>query len=107
SASGPGMALVALPNRVRAEQWESIEVVVDGLHRHVPAIDRVALGAVSSHLAAVNVGVAIGAVLANIGEDGFQRAAGAGNFFVHAAQWVASGVVIEFRNCTDGRPTRG
>ena len=107
SDSGPGMALVALHNRVRAEQREAIEMVVDGLHRYVPTIDRVALGAVSSHLAAVNVGVAVGAVFADIGEDRFQVAAGAGNFFVHAAQRVASRVVIEFRNCADGRPTRG
>ena len=101
------MAFVALYHRVRAEQREAIEVIVDRLHRHVPAINCVALRAVSAHLSAVNVGVAIGAVFADIGEDRFQVAAGAGNFFVHAAQRVASRVVIEFRNCADGRPTRG
>jgi hypothetical protein len=51
--------------------------------------------------------VAVGAVFADVGEDRFHVAAGARNFFVHAAQRVASGVVIEFRDCADGRPTRG
>lgn len=90
SDSSALVALIALHHSVHAEQRKAIEVIVDRLHRHVPAIDRMALGAVRSHLAAVNVGVAIGAILAHVGEHRFQVAAGAGNFFVHAAQRIAS-----------------
>jgi hypothetical protein len=55
-------------------------------------------------LPAVNIGVAIGAVLANLGENGFCVASRAGYFFVHAAERIARGVVIEFGNGADGSP---
>jgi hypothetical protein len=50
--------------------------------------------------------MAIRAVLAHIGEDRFEVTLGAVNFFVHPAQRVSGGVVVEFRNGANRRPTR-
>ena len=63
-----------------------------------------ALGAVRAELSAVNVGVTIGAVLANVGENRLGVASRAGYFFVHAAKRVARGVVVEFGNGANGGP---
>lgn len=63
-----------------------------------------ALGAVLAELSAMNVGVTIGAVLANVGEYRLGVAPRAGNFFMHAAKRVTRGVVVEFGNGTNGDP---
>ena len=63
-----------------------------------------ALGAVRAELCAVNVRVAIRAILAHVGEHWLGMASGAGYFFVHAAQRVARAVMIEFRNGANGDP---
>ena len=55
-----------------------------------------ALGAVGAHLAAVNIRVAIRAILAHVGEDGFRVAFRAAHFFMHSAKRITRGVVIEF-----------
>ena len=65
-----------------------------------------ALGAVLAELGAVNVGVTIGAVLANVGENRFCVTSRAGYFFVHASKRVARGVVVEFGNGANGSPAR-
>ena len=88
------------------QQRKSVEVVLNRLGRNLPAERRVALGAIGAKLAAVNIGVAIGAILANIGEHRLGMAARAGYFLVHAAKRVARGVVIEFGNGAYGSPAR-
>ena len=98
------MALLALNNRVCAEQRKPIEVILNRLIRDLPAKHRMAFGAVGAKLPTVNIGVAIGAVLANVRENGLCVASRAGYFFVHAAEWIARGVVIEFGNGADGGP---
>lgn len=65
-----------------------------------------ALGAVGSELSAVNVRVAIGAVLPHIGEDGLDVALRAGDFLVQPAERIARGVVIEFGDRADRAPAR-
>lgn len=62
------------------------------------------LRAVRPELGAVNVRVAIRAVLAHIGENGFGVATGAGNFFVHAAKRVARRVMVEFGDGSNRSP---
>jgi hypothetical protein len=99
------VAFLALHYGVGAEQRKAIEVVLDGLDRDVPAEHGMALGAVGAKLAAVNVSVAIGAIFADVREDRSEVAAGAGDFFVHAAQRVARGIVIKFGDGADGCPT--
>ena len=98
------MALITLQNRMRAEQRKSVEVLLNRLDRYLPSEDRMALGAILAELSAVNVGVTIGAVLPNVGKNWFCMASRAGNFFVHATQRVARGVVVEFWNGTNGDP---
>ena len=99
------MALIALQDGMRAEQRESVEVLLNRLDRDLPSEDSMALGAVLAELSAMNVGVTIGAVLANVGEYRFGVAARAGYFFVHAAKRVTRGVVVEFWNGPNGDPT--
>jgi hypothetical protein len=66
----------------------------------------VALGAIGSELSAVKVRVTVGAVLPHIGEDGFEMALRAGDFFVQPAERIARGVVIEFGDRSDRAPAR-
>ena len=98
------MALIALQNGMRAEQRKSVEVLLNRLDRYLPAEDGMALGAILAELSAVNVGVTIGAVLANVGKNRLGVASRAGYFFVHAAKRITRGIVVEFRNGANGDP---
>jgi hypothetical protein len=98
------MTFLALDYRVRAEQRKPVEVLLDRLHRHLPSENRVALRAIRAELGAVNIGVTIGAILANVGENRLGMATCARYFFVHAAKRVPRGVVIEFGNGANGSP---
>jgi len=101
------MTVLALHRGVSAEEREAILVILDLLDGIVPTKNGVALRAVRAHFALVNIGVAILTILANIREYRFYVALRALNFLMHAAQWVVRFIVIEFRNGTDGAPTRG
>jgi hypothetical protein len=79
-------------------------VLLNRLDRYLPAENRVAPGAVLSELGAVNVGVTIGAVLANVGENRLGVASRAGYLFVHAAKRVPRGVVVKFGNRANRGP---
>jgi hypothetical protein len=98
------MAFLALHYGVRAEQRESVEVLLNRLDRRPPSENRVALSAVRAKLSAVDVGVTIGAIFANVRENRLGVASRAGHFFVHAAKRVPRGVVIEFGNGANGSP---
>ena len=100
------VAGLALDRRVRTEQRETVLVLADGLCRDLPAAHRMAAFAVRAHLAPVQVGVTVGAVVAHIGEHGLDVALRAGDFLVQAAEREAGGVVIEFGDSADGAPTR-
>lgn len=104
SGCGVFMALLALHDGVRAEQRKPVEVLLDRLDRDLPSENGVALSAVGAELRAVYVGMAIGAVLSNVGKNRLGVASRAGYFFVPAAKRVARGVVVEFRNGADGSP---
>ena len=103
---GALVTLVAFHHRMRSEQRKSVEVILDGLHRHVPAAHRVALGTIGAELTAMNIGVAVRAVLADIGEDGPEVALRAVNFFVHSAKRISRGVVVEFWDRANRGPAR-
>jgi hypothetical protein len=98
------VTLVALHDRMRSKQRKSVEVILNGLHRHVPAAHRVALGTVGAELTAMNIRVAVRAVFADIGEDGPEVALRAIDFFVHSAKRISRGVVAEFWNGANGGP---
>jgi hypothetical protein len=65
----------------------------------------VALRAIRTHLPLVNIGVAILAILADIGEYRFDMALRTIHLFVHAAKGIPGLVVVELWNCADGAPT--
>jgi len=82
-------------------------VIAHLLRRNVPALHRVTLLAIWPHLSAVNVRVAVGAVLSHICEHRFRMALRAFHLFVHAAQWIFRFVVVEFRDGANRPPTCG
>jgi hypothetical protein len=100
------VALVALYGSVSAQKRKSILVIADLLHRDIPALNGMALRAVRPHLAAMDVRVAIGAILPNIGEHGFYMALGALYLFVHAPERIFRLVVVEFGDRANRTPTR-
>src|SRR2546429_8777829 len=72
----------------------------------VPTKNGVTLRAIRAHLALVNVGVAILAILPHIREYRFYVALCALHFLVHAAQRIVRFVVIEFGDRANGAPAR-
>ena len=99
------MARVAIQRRMRSHQGKTILVVLDLLHRNLPAFHGVALFASGAELALVNVGVAVGALGRHIAEYQLGMAGHAGHFFVHAAQGIPGLVVIKLRHAADGLPS--
>ena len=79
-------------------------MLIDLLDADVPSLDRVALLAVGSELALVDVGVAVGALVAYVGEDRLDVALGACHVLVQTAQRKLRLAVIEFGNRPDGAP---
>jgi hypothetical protein len=51
---------------VRADQWKSVLVLVDGLYGDLPPLDGMAAIALRAELAFVDVGVAVGALLSDV-----------------------------------------
>ena len=98
------VALIALHNRMHAEQREAVEVLRNLLNGNLPAGDGVALRAIRSELPSVEVRMAIGAILADVGENRFDVAARARNLLMQAAQRILGRIVIEFGDRADGRP---
>ena len=70
-----------------------------------PALDGVTLFTVRSHLPAMNVSMAIGAIGPHVCKDRLGVTLGAGNRLVLAAQRILGCVVIELRNCSNGLPS--
>ena len=103
---GALVTLVALHHRMRTEQRKPVEVILNGLHRNIPTAHRVALGTIGAELTAMNIRVAVRAVLADIGEDGPDMAFRAINFFVHSAKRISRGVVVEFWDRANRGPAR-
>jgi hypothetical protein len=100
------VALIALHRGVSSQQRKPVLMIAHLLHGDVPALHSVALRAVRAHLAAVDVRMAIGAVLSNIGEYRLYVTLRALHFFVHSAERIFRLVVIEFGNCADRAPAR-
>ena len=54
-----GMARIAVERRMRPDQRESVQVLIDLLQRDVPTLDVMALVTTGAHLSLVNVGVTV------------------------------------------------
>lgn len=100
------VALFALHRRVGTQQREAVHVILDLLHGNVPPLNGVTLGAIGTHLPAVNVLVAIHAILAHVGENRLHVTLHTRNLFMHSAQRIFCFVVIKFGNGPDGAPAR-
>ena len=77
------------------------------LHGNVPALHGMTLRTVCSHLALVDVCVAVLAILPHIGENGLYVALRTSHFFVHAAQRIVCLVVVKFGVGANGSPSSG
>jgi len=70
-------------------------------------LHRVTLLAVRPHLAAMDVLMAVGAILADVGEHRLDVTLNAIHFFVHTAKRVFCFAVVEFGNGANRPPTSG
>ena len=102
---GALVAFIALDSGVGAEEREAVLVILHLLNGCVPAADRMALSAVRTELAAMNICVAIGTCFADVREDRLDVALRAANLFVHAAQGIRGLVVVELHVAANRSPT--
>lgn len=98
------VAIDAFQRGMRSEQRKTVFVRLDLLRVQVPAIHGVALFAFVAKLASMNIGVAIGALHADVFEDQADVALRAGNAGVHSAERVPRLIVIELWNASDRLP---
>jgi len=98
------VAGIAIDGGVGAGQGEPVIVLLNFLDRYAPPAHAVALLAIGSQLALMNVGVAILAASAHIAEHHLDVALDASHILVQAPQRITSLVVIEFGNRTDRLP---
>ena len=99
------MAIVAGRGGVRAGQREAVHMHVDLRDVHLPAPDGVTVFAGARQFAAVNVGVAVGTLIADIGEHHLGMAVRACHPLVQAAERKLGLVVIELRHRADLLPS--
>ena len=99
------MARITIQRGMRANQRETIHVLIDLLNGDVPALHRVALLTVRAHLPLVNVGVTGRALRSHVRKNQLGMALRAAHALVHAAQGILRGVVIKFGNGPDRLPS--
>lgn len=100
------MAGVALNCRMGPQQGKPVVVVLNRLDGNVPALHRVTLLAARAHLPAMDVGMAIRALSADVREYHLGVALSAGHAFVHPPQGVTRFVVIKFRDSSNWLPSQ-
>ena len=88
-----------------AGQRKAIVVLLHFPNGNLPSANAMALFAVCSQLALVDVGVAILAALSNAGKYRPDVTLGAGDRLMHSPQRIFGLIVVEFRNGAD-RPPR-
>jgi hypothetical protein len=101
------MTVGTVQTGMASDKGETIGVFLNPLQDDVPAFDGVTLFAVCSHLAAMDICVAISAVRSRVRKYGLGVALGARHPFMKAAQRIPGLVVIELRNGANGLPTGG
>ena len=98
------VAGIAIDGGVSAGQWEAIVVLLNFLNRYCPSAHAVALLAIRTELAFMNIGVAVLAARTHIAEHRLHVALRASHVLVKAAQRVMGAVVIKFGNGADRLP---
>lgn len=100
------VAIVALHRGMSTEQRKTILVLLDLVDGNLPAINRVTLRAIGAKFSQVNIRMAIGAVLPDVGEDRLRMAFQTANFLVLPTQRISGFVVIEFQHRSYRTPGR-
>jgi hypothetical protein len=95
---------VAVDHGVRADQREPVLMLIDVVHRHLPAIDAVAQIAFGSVLAAMDVGMTVLALASDVGEHAINMAFLAEDIHVHTPQWIARLSMIKLGILADRHP---
>lgn len=98
------VTVVAGSRGVRAREREPVHVLIDLGDGDLPPADGMAVLAGGAHAALVEVGMATGAIVADIGEHHLGMASGAGDAFVHSSEWKARLAVVELGHGTDRFP---
>lgn len=100
------MAVIALQGRMGADKREAVQVVADGLDIHLPAVHGVAVLARCSKLSAMDVSVAIGALLTDVSKDFLHMASITCDILVQTPQRIFRlTIVIELDCFPKGGPT--
>lgn len=79
------VAIVALQQRVRADQGKPVLVIADLIDGDLPSLDRMAALAVGAELPVMDVRMTVSTVRADLLEDKIRVALRAGDLLVHAA----------------------
>ena len=98
------VAGVAIYRGVGAHQGKAVIVLLYLASGDLPSANRVALLAVCSQLALVNVGMAVLTALSDVGEYRLDVTLRTRDGRMHAPQGIFRLVMIEFRNGADGLP---
>jgi len=104
AGGGVLVALLALHQLMRAHQRETVLVILNSLQRDLPPFHRMATGAIGAELAAMDIGVAIGALGTDVLEDQIRVALNASHFLVHAAEGISGQIVVELGIGSYGLP---
>ena len=104
---GALVTILTLDRGVSPQERESILVILDLLDGDIPTEHRVTPCAIGSHLPLVNIGVAVLALLANIGKYRLDVALRTLHFFVHTPKWITCLIVVELWHGADRAPSAG
>lgn len=103
AAGCPAVAIVALQRGMGAEQWETIQVAANRIHIHTPAVNRVAILAAGAELPAMDIWVAISALLTNVSKNFSHMAGITRDILMHAAQRISGfTIVVKFDSLPNG-----
>ena len=104
--SGALVAFGAIHHGVRPHQWKAVLMILDLAIRDLPSLYRMAVFAIGTELPHMDIGMAVGAMRADVLEHHRSVTFGAAHVLVHAAQWIRGLVMVELRHRPDRLPTR-
>ena len=100
------VARIAVNRGMGTHQRETVVVVLDRLDRNVPPVHAVALFTARAHLAAMDIGVALGALRPHVRKYRLDMTLGAHYPLMHSAQGKLGLIVIKFGNAPDRFPSK-
>lgn len=90
--------------RMRPDQREEILMIADLLPRREPSLQDMALSAIGAEFSEMNIGMTVGAILADVAKYQLRMTLCADYFYVPPAKRVVGLVVIEFGSGANRRP---